>query len=179
MCPAVGPALRNRRGAGRQRLAGGPHQGCKRARRLLPTPLCSAPSHRVLSTHRAYERRWTCSACLVIQHEIMPRLLHDALERHFVRERDACDGTVPVSVEPCEGLHHATVPLVVAPKGQGFEQGGHHAPVVVAGGGARHQPDLPCMILVCASLADQVIEPAPHSPPDRAVRGVGFLFRYP
>ena len=48
--------------------------------------------------------------------------------------------------------------LVVAAKGQRVEQRGHHAPVVVAVGGACDQPHLPRVILVGVCLADQGIQ---------------------
>ena len=96
-------------------------------------------------------------AGLVVQHEILPGLFHDALERHGLGERDTCGGTVPVCREEFKGLHHGTVHLVVAPEGQRVEQCGHHAPIVVAIGSAGHQPDLPGVILVGVGLADQGI----------------------
>lgn len=97
-------------------------------------------------------------AGLVVQHEILPGLFHDTVERHGLGERDTCDGTVPVGREEFKGLHHGTVHLVVAPEGQCVEQCGHHAPIVVAIGGACHQPDLPGVILVGVGLADQGIQ---------------------
>ena len=97
-------------------------------------------------------------AGLVVQHEVLPRLFHDALERYLLGERDTRGGTVPVRREEFEGPHHGTVHLVVAPKGQRVEQRGHHTPVVVAIGSACHQPDLPGVILVGVGLADQGIQ---------------------
>ena len=95
---------------------------------------------------------------LVVDHQFLPVVPDDAVQRHLLVLWKDCGLVVPVLVEQSQGVHHGAMQVVVALERQHLQQRRHDAPVMMTVGGARHQLYPMFVSLIGLYFLNQILE---------------------